>query len=82
MTNLGPVADRMIHRLIGCDWGRLVHLPGNSAPCNNQATRRTIIHDPEGGQLMVQLCAGHNRVLDEQTDPHKGETRREADRAS
>ena len=69
---LGPTAQAMVHRIIGCDWGRLIALPNNREPCCAQAATRTVLHDPHGGQLMVQLCAEHHHILLEQTDPHAG----------
>jgi hypothetical protein len=58
--------------LIGCSWGRGVAMADDMAPCPEQATRITVLHDgPRGYE--VRLCPHHHLVMLSETDPHKGD---------
>lgn len=73
MTRL-LVGFRPAPQHVGCDWGRLISLPGgDKLPCQDHAEQRTIIHHPDGGQLLVQLCTPHQDKLLLNTDPHWGQ---------
>jgi hypothetical protein len=71
MDDVSDMLDA-VHMLIGCDWGRRIASPTDSAPCKQQAIQRVVLHD-EGGAAegMVQVCEKHWHVIMEETTPHR-----------
>lgn len=66
---LGPLAID----LLGCDWGRKVSLPGDDIACWEKATRRVVLHDFDGCEIELKLCAAHFGAIEAQTDPRTGD---------
>ena len=66
MTSAVP--DIYVPLIIRCDWGRAVALPDDSKECGRQATQRVMLHDADGGSLLLQFCPAHlDRVRAETT---------------
>lgn len=66
----GGNLDQINTRLLGCDWGYIVALAEDNAPCDARATTRMELH---GNQVrfLVQLCPTHAATVTAHTETHR-----------
>jgi hypothetical protein len=74
MKARNPSATNILHRLLGCEWGRTIGFGKleENEPCQAQAVQIMVIHDPNSPeQWMFKFCAEHLERVKQETDPHQ-----------
>lgn len=60
---------RMLHALLGCEWGWRIALTDDRDPCQARAVQRVMLHGHTEGDLLVQLCGPHRDRVFSLTEP-------------
>lgn len=55
---MGDVMHSMVHRLIGCEWGRKIIVAGDMAKCPQQAVQRVALHGEDQGACDGPIVRG------------------------
>jgi hypothetical protein len=63
----GEELQNQIRVLLGCEWGRTVWTPDDTAECNERAEGYVVVHDGPK-EAALKLCPKHrDRILQETT---------------
>ena len=61
--------DDIFARVLGCDWGHSLGLPGDREPCTRTGTTRMALHGQQA-IFTVQVCDVHRAIIEHHTSDH------------